>query len=211
MLVLGLTGGIGSGKSVVAEMFRRMGAEVVSADELAREIVQPGSPTLQNIVDRFGAEVLCSDGTLDRAWLAKRIFSDHQARLDLDRITHPAIADLARRRFAALARKKSRLIIYDAPLLFEAGADAQVDAVVVVAVEEAVQLKRLMDRDGLDEHSARARMASQMPLGLKVARADYVIDNNGTLENTRQQVTVLMAQMVPGMADGDSRRSESVE
>lgn len=209
MLVLGLTGGIGSGKSIVAEMFRALGAKVVSADDLARIIVQPGSPTLARIARRFGAAVLCGDGTLNRAWLAKKIFSDPQARLDLDRITHPAIAELARRRFAVLAQESATLVVYDAPLLFEAGADAQVDAVVVVSVAEEVQLQRLMLRDGLDEKAARSRMASQMPLGEKLARADYVINNNGSLEQTRDQVAALIARLVPGMKDSDPHSSGS--
>ncbi|ABA88016.1 dephospho-coenzyme A kinase [Syntrophotalea carbinolica DSM 2380] len=209
MLVLGLTGGIGSGKSIVAEMFRTLGAKVVSADDLARMIVQPGSPTLARIARRFGAEVLCEGGALNRAWLAKKIFSDPQARLDLDRITHPAIAELARRRFAALAQASATLVVYDAPLLFEAGADTQVDAVVVVSVAEEVQLQRLMLRDGLDEQAARSRMDSQMPLDEKLARADYVIDNNGSLEQTRDQVVALMARLVPGMKGPDPHASGS--
>lgn len=207
MLVLGLTGGIGSGKSIVAEMFRTLGAKVVSADDLARMIVQPGSPTLARIARRFGAAVLCEGGALNRAWLAKKIFSDPQARLDLDHITHPAIAELARRRFAALAQESATLIVYDAPLLFEAGADTQVDAVVVVSVAEEVQLQRLMLRDGLDEQAARSRMDSQMPLDEKLARADYVIDNNGSLEQTRDQVVALMARLVPGMKGTDPHAS----
>jgi dephospho-CoA kinase len=211
MLVLGLTGGIGSGKSVVARMFGDLGAEVVSADELAREVVRPGSHILARIAERFGVEMLCSDGSLDRVRLAKRIFSDRQARQELDRITHPAIADLARQRFQALAQQKARIVVYDAPLLFESGGDAQVDAVVVVAVDEALQLKRLMARDGLDKQAARSRMDSQMPLSLKVARADYVIDNNGSLEDTRRQVKALMARLSRSATGGDPCPSESVE
>lgn len=209
MLILGLTGGIGSGKSIVAEMFRALGAKVVSADDLARVIVQPGSPTLARIAQRFGAAVLGEDGALNRAWLAKKIFSDPQARLDLDRITHPAIAELARRRFAVLEQESAELVVYDAPLLFEAGADAQVDAVVVVSVAEEVQLQRLMFRDSLDEQAARSRMASQMPLGEKLARADYVINNNGSLDQTRDQVVALMARLVSGMKGPDPHSSGS--
>jgi dephospho-CoA kinase len=203
MLVLGLTGGIASGKSVVAEVFQSLGAEVVSADDLAREVVRPGSPTLARIVERFGAEVLRKDGELNRPYLAEKIFSDPQARKELDHITHPAIADLARQRFEDFAREGARIVVYDAPLLYEAGADAQVDGVVVVAVDDATQLRRLMLRDGLDPLAARARMAAQMPMVQKIARADYVIDNNGSLEATRQQVVALMARFVPGgVGDG---------
>lgn len=197
MLVLGLTSGIGGGKSVVAGMFQSLGAAVVSADELAREIVRPGSPVLERIAAHFGDEALREDGNLNRPWLAEKIFSDPRARRALDRITHPAIAELARRRFAALAQAGARLVVYDAPLLYEAGADAQVDAVVVVAVGEALQLQRLMARDGLERQAARARIAAQMPLAQKIARADYVIDNNGSLEDTRRQVVALMKRLAP--------------
>lgn len=197
MLVLGLTGGIASGKSMVAEMFQRLGAEVVSADVLAREVVRPGSKTLACIAERFGNEVLQSDGSLNRPFLAEKIFSDPQARKALDRITHPAIADLASRRFEEYAQKGARIVVYDAPLLYEAGADAQVDRVVVVAVDEATQLRRLMLRDGLDRMAAKARIDAQMSLEHKIARAHYVIDNNGSLEATRKQVMVLVARLFP--------------
>lgn len=197
MLVLGLTSGIGGGKSVVAELFRELGAAVVSADDLAREVVRPGSPVLARIVEHFGARALHKDGSLDRVWLAERIFSDPAQRRTLDRITHPAIAALARRKFDALAQAGAQVVVYDAPLLYEAGADGQVDAVVVVAVDEAVQLQRLMARDGLDRHTAKVRMAAQMPLSQKIARADYVIDNNGSLEETRAQVVALMVRIAP--------------
>ena len=199
MLVLGLTGGIASGKSVVAEMFQRLGAEVVSADDLARELVRPGSKTLARIAERFGIEVLQSDGSLNRPFLAEKIFSDPQARKVLDRITHPAIAELAAERFRAFAQKGVRIVVYDAPLLYEAGADSQVDRVVVVAVDETTQLQRLMMRDGLDRQAAKARVEAQMPLVQKIARADYVIDNNGSLEAARHQVVALMARLVPEM------------
>lgn len=201
MLVLGLTGGIASGKSVVSGMFRSLGAEVVCADELAREVVRPGSHALARIVERFGAEVLRSDGELDRPYLAAKIFSDPQARKALDQMTHPAIAELARQRFAAFARQGARMVIYDAPLLYEAGADALVDEVVVVAVEEETQLQRLRLRDGLDLQAAKARMAAQMPMAQKLARANYVIDNNGSLEITRQQVMALVARLIPAERD----------
>ncbi len=211
MLVLGLTGGIASGKSMVAGIFQSLGAEVVSADALAREVVRPGSAILACIAERFGNEVLGSDGGLNRPYLAEKIFSDPQARKTLDRITHPAIAALASRRFKAFAQKGTRIVVYDAPLLYEAGADTQVDRVVVVAVDEATQLQRLMLRDGLDRLAAKARVDAQMPLVQKVARADYVIDNNGSLEATRQQVVALMARLVPEMAGPGLPNLENAE
>lgn len=200
MLVLGLTGGIASGKGMVAGIFQSLGAEVVSADDLAREVVRPGSAILACIAERFGNEVLRSDGVLNRPLLAEKIFSNPQARKVLDRITHPAIAELASRRFKMFAQQGARIVVYDAPLLYEAGADTQVDRVVVVVVDEATQLRRLMLRDGLDRVAAKARIDSQMPLVQKIARADYVIDNNGSVEATHQQVLDLMARLVPEMA-----------
>jgi dephospho-CoA kinase len=141
-MVLGLTGGIASGKSTVANIFRELGARVVSADELAREVVRPGSVTLQEIVARFGPEVLDEAGNLNRRMMAERIFSNRGERAALNRITHPAIARLAARRFREMERAGARLIVYDAPLLFEAGAAGQVDAVLVVTIAPDRQLKR---------------------------------------------------------------------
>ena len=191
--------------------FSKSRAEVVSADDLAREVVRPGSTILACIAKRFGKEVLGSDGGLNRPFLAEKIFSDPQARKTLDRITHPAIAELASQRFKALAQKGTRIVVYDAPLLYEAGADTQVDGVVVVAVDEATQLRRLMLRDGLDRLAAKARVDAQMPLVQKIARADYVIDNNGSLEATRQQVVTLVARLVPEMAGPGLPKLENAE
>jgi dephospho-CoA kinase len=121
-MILGVTGGIASGKSTVTEIFRSLGAAVVSADELAREAVRPGGETLRKLVERFGRQILLADGTLDRKALAARIFADPRQREDLNRITHPAVAALAAERLGRLAAKGERLIVYEAPLLFEAGA-----------------------------------------------------------------------------------------
>lgn len=211
MLILGLTGGIASGKSTVAEMLRSMGAAVVSADALAREIVRPGSEVLARIVERFGPRALQADGQMDRKWLAQRIFADPEARRALDGITHPAIAALARQRFAALARQGAGLIVYDAPLLFEAGADRQVDAVLLVTVDEGVQLARLMRRDGIDEAAARARIAAQMPQAEKARRADYIIDNSGSQANTHDQVRRLLSRLGFGSDRCPAERPESSE
>ena len=183
-LILGVTGGIASGKSLVVETFRALGALVVSADELAREAVRPGSETLHRLVGQFGREILLADGTLDRKGLAERVFADARARAALNRITHPAIAALAEQRLRELARHGGGLVVYEAPLLFEAGAEKRVDAVLVVRIDERLQLERLMRRDGLTEGQARARIAAQMPQTEKVARADYVIDNSGSPEAT---------------------------
>jgi len=194
-LILGVTGGIASGKSMVTEAFRSLGACVVSADELSREAVAPGSETLARLVAQFGRGILLPDGSLDRKALAERIFRDRGARAALNRITHPAIASLAEMRLQELVRQGERLIVYEAPLLFEAGAEGRVDAVLVVRIEESQQLARLMRRDGLNEAQARARIAAQMPQAEKVARADFVIDNSGTPEGTLRQVKSLFSRL----------------
>lgn len=194
-MVLGITGGIASGKSTVSEMFRRQGATVVSADQLARDVVHPGSPILARLAERFGGQILNADGSLQREALARIVFSDEEGRKDLNAITHPAIAELAERRLAELRSRGERLIVYEAPLLFEAGAEGRADRVLVVWVEPRVQLQRLMARDGLDEAEARNRIATQIPLAEKAARADFVIDNSGTPAATQDQVTLLFSRL----------------
>lgn len=195
-LILGLTGGIAAGKSLVADVFRSLGALVVSADELAREVVRPGSETLQQLVAYFGREILRADGSLDRKALAGRVFVDERSREALNRITHPAIARLAERRLRKLAYQGAPLVVYEAPLLFETGAEKRVDAVLVVCIDERLQCARLMQRDGLSEAEARARIAAQMSQAQKVARADYVLDNSGFAEDTAEQVRRLFQKLV---------------
>jgi len=210
-LILGVTGSIASGKSLVTEIFRSLGALVVSADELAREAVRPGSETLQRLVGKFGREILQTDGALDRKALAERIFTDAGAREALNRITHPAIAALAEKRLQELSQQTERLIVYEAPLLFEAGAEKRVDAVLVVRIDERLQVERLMRRDGLSEAQARARIVAQMPQAEKVARADYVIDNSGPPEATSEQVRQLFRQLgalSPLVAPGSAESRE---
>ena len=207
-MILGVTGGIASGKSAVTNIFRSLGAAVVSADELAREAVRPGSDTLRRLVERFGRQILLPDGTLDRKALAARIFADPRQREELNRITHPAVAALSVERLGQLAASGERLIVYEAPLLFEAGAEHRVDAVLVVRVDPRLQLKRLMDRDGICEKEARDRVASQMPQEEKVARADYVIDNSGSPEETEAQVRNLFRRLTHSLSpgSGDNQR-----
>jgi len=193
-MVLGVTGGIATGKSFVTHIFCVLGALVVSADELAREVVVPGAPALQKLVEHFGPSVLLTDGNLNRKALAEIIFADPRARIDLNGIMHPAIAQLAEQRLRALARDR-RLVVYEAPLLFEAGAEGRVDAVLVVTADERQQVRRLMARDEIGEPAARARINSQMPLSEKIRRADYIIDNSGTLQQTEAQVRKLFVHL----------------
>ena len=193
-MILGVTGGIAAGKSSVTAFFRKLGAEVVSADDLAREVVGPGSPVLERIVEHFGPQVLRPDGGLDRQALGARIFGDSDARGDLNRIIHPAIAQLAQARLGEAAARSS-VVVYEAPLLFEAGAEGRVDAVLVVTVSQSVQLRRLMERDGLSESEARVRIEAQMSQDEKVARADFVIDNSGEKQATEEAVRRLYAAL----------------
>lgn len=185
---VGLTGGIASGKSTVAAMLRDLGAAVVDADALAREVVEPGRPALAEIVARFGPDVLTPEGRLDRPKLAAIVFRDDRARRDLNAITHPRIAALAAEQSRRLAEAGAPLVIYEAALLVENGLHRGLSALVVVAVPEAVQIERLVRRDGLSEEEARARLAAQLPLDEKVKVADFVIDNAGSLADTRAQV-----------------------
>ena len=190
-MILGLTGGIASGKSTVAECFVECGAVLVSADQLAREVVNPGSPSLAKLVDLFGMDILTAGGSLDREIMAQKIFADPEARKMLESATHPAIAHLAECRLADLSKAPHDLIVYEAPLLFEAGGERRVDQILVVVVDPAVQLQRLIERDALSETDAMQRITTQWPQADKVQKADYVIDNSGPLENTRNLVAAL--------------------
>ena len=196
MKVLGLTGGIGSGKSMVASMFAQLGADVIDADQLARDVVEPGQPALDEIATAFGRDILLPDGRLDRGKLARIIFADPVARAKLNGITHPRIRE---RMDAEIAARGSRpgVLIVDIPLLYENDRARAVEAVIVVWVDQQTQLRRLDERDGLTAEEARQRIAAQMPLDEKRARADVVIDNNGSRENTRRQVEAIYRRYAP--------------
>jgi dephospho-CoA kinase len=181
--VFGLTGGLGSGKSTVAAHYRRRGLPVIDADALAREVVAPGSPGLAEIVREFGAEVL-QGAALDRPKLAALVFGDPAARQRLEHITHPRIQALRDARLRELGARGEPLACYEVPLLFEKGLEATLRPVVVVSVPEALQIERAQQRDRASEAMTRARLAAQLPIAEKAARADYVIDNSGPLTDT---------------------------
>ena len=191
MRIIGLTGGIGSGKSTVARLFEALGAEVVDADILAREAVAPGTAALSLILDRFGEGIVDNNGALDRQKLGQIVFGDEQARRDLNAIVHPEVASLAQARFRAAASRKVPLVIYDVPLLFENGLEDAFSSIVVVYAPKDVRVKRLVARDGLTERDIHARMAAQMALEDKVGRADHVIDNTMSQDELRQRVASL--------------------
>lgn len=196
-LILGITGNIASGKSTIAGRFAQLGAALVDADQLARDVVAPGSPVLQQLVEHFGSDILRPDGQLDRERLGSIIFADPAARQELNRIMHPAIGELAVERLRQLKNKADiPLVVYEAPLLFEAGAEGRVDKVLVVKIDPQVQLQRLMRRDMIDEQVARQKINAQMPQAEKLTRADYVIDNSGTVEEALRQVDELWGTLV---------------
>jgi dephospho-CoA kinase len=199
--VLGLTGGIGSGKSMVASMFAELGADLIDADQLARHIVEPGEPALEEIAIAFGRDILLLDGHLDRGKLARIIFADPVARGKLNAITHPRIRE---RMDAAIAARASQpgVLIADIPLLYENDRASTVEMVIVVWVDPETQLRRLHERDGLTEEEARQRIVAQMPLDEKRARADVVIDNSGSREDTRRQVEAIYRRFAPTGRDG---------
>jgi dephospho-CoA kinase len=196
MTVLGLTGGIGSGKSMVASMFAQLGADVIDADQLARDVVEPGQPALDEIATTFGRDILLPDGRLDRGKLARIIFADPVARGKLNAITHPRIRE---RMDAAIAARASQpgVLIADIPLLYENDRTRTVEAVIVVWVDPETQLRRLLERDRFSEDEARQRIAAQMPLDEKRARADAVIDNSGSRESTQRQVEAIYGRYAP--------------
>ena len=196
MYLIGLTGGIASGKSVVAKRLAELGAVHVDADVLAREVVEPGTPGLAAIEERFGAEVIAADGTLDRAALGAIIFSDPEAREALNAITHPAVWARAKELFdAAAAADRNAVVVYDVPLLVEASSSRPMrfDLIVVVHADTETRLKRLVELRGMTREEAAHRVNSQASDAERLAIADVVIDSNGTLEATYEQTDALWA------------------
>ena len=186
---VGLTGGIGAGKSLVSVLLAERGAVVIDYDLLAREVVEVGTPALAAIVERFGPGVLLPDGTLDRPGLGAVVFGDDEARRDLEGITHPAIGTLAWDRDAAAP--EGAVIVHDHPLLVETGLAELMDLVVVVDAPEEAQLDRLTRLRRMSEADARSRIAAQATRADRVAAADVVIDNSGTVEDLVPQVDAL--------------------
>jgi dephospho-CoA kinase len=192
--VLGLTGGIGSGTTTVARILQRLGATLVEADQLAREVLAPGEPALEEVRAAFPA-AFDADGSLNRGRLAQRVFSDAMARARLNAITHPRIGAHMAARIAAARAQGVAVLVADIPLLFESDRRSLVDTVIVVSVDPATQEERLRARDALSMEAARARIAAQMPLAEKVRRADYVIDNSGDLQATEAQIAALWKRL----------------
>ena len=195
-MILGVTGNIAAGKSSVAKELGLRGAVIVDADQLAREVVQVGSVALAKLVTEFGVEILQGDGQLDRERLGQMVFADTTVRQRVNGIVHPEIAKKSVRVLHDLSQRDDiPLIVYEAPLLFEVGAESRVDKVLVVTIAPAEQLRRLQQRDNLDVEAAKQRIASQMPQQDKVERADFVIDNSGSLIDTVGQIDALWQQL----------------
>lgn len=191
-LVIGLTGGIASGKSTISSILKAVGWPVIDADLIARQIVMPGSKGLEQIVNRFGPQMLNSDGTLDRKKLGKTVFDDPKKLSDLDKIEHPLIQEAIDSQLDEFKKQHLPVVVLDVPLLFETGMDDECDLTVLAVVDQATQLKRLMKRDQISKMDAVKKISSQMSLKEKMQRADVIIDNNGTLEQTRSQVAELV-------------------
>ena len=187
LIILGLTGGIASGKSVVADMLRELGATGIDADGLGHEVMEPGGPAYEGVSENFPS-VVGPDGVIDRTLLADIVFDDAERRGLLEELTHPHIIDLLGQRIQAAIDQGCKLIVVEAALIIEKGLDSLFTGIVVVYVDEESQTERLAKRNGISTPEAKKRIASQLPLITKVEKADYMIDNSGTVENTRAQV-----------------------
>jgi dephospho-CoA kinase len=208
--VFGLTGGLGSGKSSVAAHYRRRGLPVIDADALAREVVAAQSEGLAEVVREFGSGVL-RDGVLDRAGLARIVFADAAARARLEAITHPRIQARRDALLAELGAAGEPLVAYEVPLLFEKGLDVGLHPVVVVSIPEPLQVERARRRDASSEVEVRSRLAAQLPLAEKAARADYVIDNSGPLEDTLVTADAVLRQICRDVSVPAERYFSSAE
>jgi dephospho-CoA kinase len=191
-MIMGLTGGIASGKSTVSALFVNKGAALVDADVIARDVMLPGHPVLAAAVQEFGDGILQTDGSLNRARLGEIVFGNPEALQTLNNLTHPAIRrEIKDQMYALEEEDPRRLIIVDIPLLYESALDALFDKIIVVYVPRRVQLARLMARNGLKLEQAEDRLKSQLDIELKRRKADYVIDNSGDAESTERQVAVM--------------------
>lgn len=211
MLRVGLTGNIASGKSTVARIWARHGAEIIDADLLARRAVEPGSPGLERVAEAFGPAVLDQNGALNRAALRSMIFRDPEARAELEAIVHPEVARLRAEEEASAEAAGVEIIVSDIPLLFEVGMEDDFDLVVLVDSPEEIRADRLVQGRGLDEAEARRMIETQMPAAAKRGRADYLIENEGTLpelEARAEEVWWLIRRRAEGMAASSPRAGD---
>lgn len=192
-MVIGLTGGIATGKTTVSNYLKELGYSIIDADVIARQVVEPGTKGLRMITDTFGEKVLTSDGLLDRQHLAQLVFTSSEQLQQLNRILQPIIRERIQE---PISTSKDPVVVIDVPLLYEQHYEDLCDVVMVVSAQPQQQLERLMNRNHLTMDEAKNRVASQMPLSSKERLADVVIDNNGSVEKTRQQVKKWLNQVV---------------
>lgn len=195
MKLIGLTGGIGSGKSTVAQLLVEQGWALVDADRIARDIVEPGQPALAELAEAFGEDILRADGSLDRGLLASRAFASREKTDLLNSITHPRIQEEAQAQFAAARRAGEEFVVYDMPLLVDNGLHKDMDATIVVDVDVEERVRRLVEFRGLEEDDARRRIAAQIPDDVRRAAADVLIDNNGPREALDAQVAAAVEEL----------------
>ncbi|MED4688738.1 dephospho-CoA kinase [Peribacillus frigoritolerans] len=192
--IIGITGGIASGKSTVSLYLQELGFTIIDADLASRAVVEPGEEAYHQVVKAFGEDILLTDGNIDRVKLGSIIFNDQEKRLLLNGIVHPAVRNWMRLKTEAALASGEETVFMDIPLLFESKLTFMVDKTLLIYVDEQVQLKRLMNRNGLSETEALARINSQMPLADKKALADAVIDNNGDINETKRQVKAILSE-----------------
>ncbi|MGO9121732.1 MAG: dephospho-CoA kinase [Desulfomonilaceae bacterium] len=208
MLVVGLTGGIASGKSTVSLMFRETGIPVICADELAHEVVKPGSAALDKIRQTFGDEFIDSEGNLNRAAMARLVFKDQNKRQDLESIIHPRVAEEQRKLIRQFAVQGHNIVVVDVPLLYESGLEDSFDMILVAYVPPEVQIQRLIARDQVTAKEARSRLDAQLPIDKKKKLAGRIIDNTGPVEHTREQVLGIIKELRALAESGSARMPE---
>jgi len=206
MLKIALTGGPGSGKSTVARMFQELGVRLIDADEVAHAVEAPGQPAWEDLRREFGPEFFREDGTLDRARLSRLVFKDPEVRRKLNAIVHPRVIREMARRLEELAAQGVTLVMVEVPLLFETGLNKNYDLVIVVDAGEEAQIQRLTARDRRAPTEAAGIIQAQWPLSAKKARADFVVDNRGSEEDTRRQVKKLWQQLKIHLDKGSEKR-----
>jgi dephospho-CoA kinase len=196
MLIVGLTGGVASGKTVVSQFLKEEGAYIIDADQIARELVQPHRPAWNELIKAFGKEILKEDGSIHRKKLADKVFADPKQRILLNQILHPRIKEEMDRRIKEVRRKDPEaIVVIDAPLLVERGEHDEMDKLIVVTSAQTQQIERLKDRDGTNPEEALRMLSSQIPLEKKVELADFVVQNEGSLEETKKKAKEIFKEL----------------
>ena len=201
MLKIGITGGAGSGKTFVCNHLKELGLNVISSDDLARKAVEPGRPAHEKIVRHFGQEVLLPNGTLDRAKLRRMITKDKAARTALEHFVHPQIDELIKLEMLRAQRQGERFLLLEVPLLFELGIQGRFDVIVLVSAERELRIQRLMQRDHVERREAEELLNVQLPDVHKVEQADYVIKNDGSLDELKDKIEILHRKLIKNMQE----------